>query len=331
MKRIVGVAVVLLWMIGLSSWEPGVGFTALSPQPLDAVIAEIIEQVQESRLREHICQLQSAEGGEACNAQGSRWSCRAAAIDRALEYGRRYLERLGLEPRLDPYPLDCRPGPSYNLWAELPGTESRRLVLITAHLDSLSFGVEAAGPAPGADDNASGSAVVLEAAHILSQYRFKHPIRFVLFTGEEQGMMGSYAYAEKAAREGAQILGVFNMDGIGYDSDHNGFFEVHAGTREESLRLADLLIQTVRTYQIPLVPEVLKDPTLNRSDHAAFWNYGYPAVLIIQDTSLYGRTSDFNPHHHSPNDTLQHLNLPYLRRIAQAVIGAAAQLAEPVR
>ncbi len=327
MKRvflgIVVVAVGVLWQAQLYSVEVWL-------QPSDPFIAQVIDQVQEAQLREHICRLQSAEGGEACNAQGSRWSCDGAAIDRAVEYGRQYFESLGLQTKLDPYSLSCRPGLSYNLEAILPGTDpqSPEIILITAHLDSVAQGVRSSRLAPGADDNASGSAGVLEAARVLSQYKFKRSLYFVLFTGEEQGLVGSRAYAGRLKREGAQILGVFNMDMIGYDSDNDGVFEIQAPD-EDSFRLAELLIATTNHYSLALMPDVPSQAP-PWSDHASFARQGYPAVLLIEDTEL-GETEDFNPSYHTTADTLEAINLAYARRIVQAVVGTVAQLAEPVQ
>ncbi len=298
-------------------------------QPADPFIAEIIAQVQEAHLREHICQWQSAEIGEACNAQGSRWSCDGPAIDRALEYGRQYFESLGLQTKLDPYSLSCRAGLSYNLEAVLPGADPHGpIILITAHLDSVAQGVSSSRVAPGADDNASGSAGVLEAARVLSQYKFKRSIYFVLFSGEEQGLVGSRAYAGRLKREGAQILGVFNMDMIGYDSDDNGIFEIQAPD-EDSFQLAELLIATANHYNLSLTPQVPNEAP-PWSDHTSFARQGYPAVLLIEDTEL-GETEDFNPYYHTRGDTLEAVNLSYAKRIVQTVVGAVAQLAEPVR
>jgi leucyl aminopeptidase len=237
---------------------------------------------------------------------------------------------LGLQTKLDPYSLSCRAGLSYNLEAILPGTdpESSEIILITAHLDSIAQGVRSSQIAPGADDNASGSAGVLEAARVLSQYKFKRSIYFLLFTGEEQGLVGSRAYAGRLKREGANIVGVFNMDMIGYDSDNNGIFEIQAPD-EDSFRLAELLIATANHYNLSLAPEVPNEAP-PWSDHASFARQGYPAVLIIEDTEL-GETEDFNPYYHTTGDTLEAVNLSYARRIVQAIVGAVAQLAEPVR
>ncbi|MCS7198336.1 MAG: M20/M25/M40 family metallo-hydrolase [Candidatus Bipolaricaulota bacterium] len=329
MKRLfVSVTIVFLFcgVLGTASFIAQFSTATAALQPGDPLVA-LMEQVQEEQLREHICYLQSAEGGEACNAQGSRWSCDGPAIDRAVEYGRQYFEKLGLRTKLDPYSLACRPGLSYNVEAILPGADpqSPEIVLITAHLDSFSQGVRTSRVAPGADDNASGSAGVLEAARVLSQYKFKRSIYFVLFTGEEQGLVGSRAYAARLKREGANIVGVFNMDMIGYDSDDNGVFEIQAPD-EDSYQLGQLLITTTNRYGLKLTPEV-PDQAPPWSDHASFARQGYPAVLIIEDTEL-GESEDFNPYYHTTGDTLQAINLSYARRIVQALVGTVAQLAE---
>jgi len=79
-----------------------------------------------------------------------------------------------------------------NLIGTLPGTaRSNELVLVTAHLDDMPGGARA----PGADDNASGSVAVLTAAEVFTQFRFERTVRFILFTGEEQGLLGSAQYA----------------------------------------------------------------------------------------------------------------------------------------
>lgn len=326
MKRVSIVFIALSAFIGLFALKPAIGTPAIASTT--TVVGEIIQQVNEENLRAHICALQSRDGGEFCNTEGSRWSCDGAAIDRALEYAQGYFEKLGLKTERVPFALSCRSGLSHNLEAILPGRESHQSVLITAHLDSTTFG--SVTMAPGADDNASGSSAVLEAARILSQYQFRHTIRFVLFTGEEQGLVGSRAYASKLASNGVPILGVFNMDMIGYDGNSDGAFEIHAGVRESSLKLANLLVETLQRYEIKLAPEVAEAGASNRSDHASFWSRGYPAVLVIEDTG-YGESDDFNPYYHTTADTLDKLDLSYAKRLAQVVIGAAAQLAEPTQ
>ena len=81
--------------------------------------------------------------------------------------------------------------------------------------------------APGADDNASGTAAVIEAARIFSQYDFPFTIIYALWDEEEQGLIGSEYYATQAANAGDSILGVINLDMIGYDGNGDGNADVH--------------------------------------------------------------------------------------------------------
>ena len=101
-----------------------------------------------------------------------------------------------------------------NLLATQPGTlRAGEFIWFTAHLDVRSLEARA----PGADDNASGCAAVLMAARVLSQYQFARSIRYVLFTGEEQGALGSAVEAERARAAGERIAGVINADMIAWD------------------------------------------------------------------------------------------------------------------
>ena len=118
-------------------------------------------------------------------------------IHKATQYAGEYLSHLGLQVEVHQWA-----GPTYpNVIAELPGeTHPEQIVIVCAHLDSTS--PSASTNAPGADDNASGSSGVLLAASLLSQYRWDVTLRFALWTGEEQGLNGSEAYAVRAAANG---------------------------------------------------------------------------------------------------------------------------------
>src|SRR5580765_6170678 len=109
-------------------------------------------------------------------------------------------------------------GTSRNVIANKPGTGAgiRRVVVVTAHLDSINLQGGAAAPAPGADDNASGSAGVIEIARAFAAHRSVHDLRFILFGGEEQGLFGSKHYvARLTAAERSRIQAVVNMDMVG--------------------------------------------------------------------------------------------------------------------
>jgi hypothetical protein len=215
-----------------------------------------------------------------------------------------------------------------NVIATLPGTlHSNELVLVTAHLDDMPTG----SLAPGADDNASGSAAVLTAAGILSQYQFERSIRFILFTGEEQGLYGSAKYAAAAQTNGDNIVGVVNLDMLGWNGGAPNTFQLH--TRSTSspgftndLAIARTFTNAALAYNLlsNLAP-VIKPDAINASDHASFWNKGYAAICAIED---YG--TDFNPYYHTTNDTLARINLPYYTDAVRGAVATVAHLAYPV-
>src|SRR6476661_8762147 len=193
----------------------------------------------------------------------------------AEQYEYEYFQSLGLNTHYQSY-TGCGSIPGRNIIAEMPGTvDPSRIYLITGHLDTTSYNPTT--NAKGADDDGSGTVSVMMAANILRNYSFDYTVRFVLFTGEERGLCGSdrYAAASRAANE--NIQGVINLDMIAYDSNGVKDVEVHAGTRADSQAIANTFIQNISTYNLNLVPHLLTSTATNRSDHASFWTYNYPA------------------------------------------------------
>ncbi len=204
------------------------------------------------------------------------------------------------------------------------GAAAAEIVVVCAHIDDMP----AAGKAPGADDNASGVVAALAVAEILGGYSFERTIRIVLFTGEEQGMLGSEVYARAARAAGDDIVAVLNLDMIGWDGDNDGVLHLyvrpvsspgHAADR----RIAAAFTNVVHTYGLrpSLAPRIIAEMS-DWSDHYSFLAAGYPAVCAIQDD-----VSDFNPHYHTANDTLARINLAYHANFVKAVVGTAAHLA----
>ncbi len=189
--------------------------------------------------------------------------------------------------------------------------------IICAHYDDMP-----SGPlAPGADDNASGTVTVLEAARVLARYNLQHSLRFVLFAGEEQGLVGSAHYAAQASASGDQILGVINLDMIGYDGNNDGRMEIHAGNMLNSQEIGNLVRNNNVNWGLSLITEYITSGSTGASDHASFWNYGYPAILLIEDFQ------DFTPYYHTVNDVLSTLRPSYFEKIAKLAIGSIAMLA----
>jgi aminopeptidase YwaD len=207
-----------------------------------------------------------------------------------------------------------------NVVATKPGTtQPGRQVIICAHYDDTSE--MPSNRAPGADDNGSGATAVIEAARILSAGEFEKTIKFCLWSGEEQGLLGSAAYAAEAAARGDTIAGVFNYDMIAWDGNGDNSVELHCGTMGSSLVLGNLFGGVVTDYNIALAPDILTWQSTDRSDHASFWDNNYPAMLGIEDFS-----SDFNPFYHTTSDNMSHIDTVLFTSYVKAGIGAAASL-----
>ncbi len=208
-----------------------------------------------------------------------------------------------------------------NVIGTLPGTtEPNQQVIICGHYDNTSE--MPSSRAPGSDDNGSGSIAVIEAARVLTAMDYHKTIKFCFWTGEEQGLLGSAAYAADAAARGDDIVGVFNFDMIAWDGNGDNSVELHCGTMPSSLDLGNLFNEVVTDYGITLTPDILTWNSTDRSDHASFWDNNYPAMLGIEDFS-----SDFNPYYHTTSDNMQHIDSTLFYNFARAGAGAVATLA----
>ncbi|MBD3167943.1 MAG: M20/M25/M40 family metallo-hydrolase [candidate division Zixibacteria bacterium] len=210
-----------------------------------------------------------------------------------------------------------------NVVATLPGSVTPdEQVIICGHFDSISE--QPTVRAPGADDNGSGTLAVIEAARIFRNYSFDRTIKFCLWNGEEQGLLGSAAYAADAFNAGDDIVGVYNFDMIAWDGNDDRVAELHVGTMSSSQVIGDLFEEVLDDYSIDLNTEYLTWGATDRSDHASFWQYNYPAILGIEDF-----TGDFHPYYHTTNDNIDYINWDYFHIYSRAAIGATATLAHP--
>lgn len=205
-----------------------------------------------------------------------------------------------------------------NVIAIQPGTEfPDEYIIVAAHYDHPD--------GPGADDNASGTAGVLECARILSQHQFKRTILYIPFNGEERWMVGSYPFVEKCAREDMNILGVFDMDMIGFwPGPDYGPVTMYSGYSYISERLFEYY-QNVANIYIPEMPtyRFTKKDSYG-GDHMCFNIHEYPA-LYIGDIEYHTE----NIYYHTPNDTIgTGVNCFALAQgFVKAVVAAAAELA----
>jgi len=223
-----------------------------------------------------------------------------------------------------------------NLVATLPGSEPRLpMLLLGAHYD---------GPpgSPGADDNASGVAVLLKAARLLAGTAPRRTIKFVAFTLEEpqyigRFLIGSRHYTELARRRGEDYAVALVLESVGYCDQREGsqllppLVRVPGTSRgnflavignQHSRRYADQFAQIAarRAPHLPVIPYCAPPllarfiPQLFLSDHAAFWGQGYPALMLTDTVPLR------NPHYHQPTDTPDTLDAAFLAGVAMAVV-----------
>lgn len=256
---------------------------------------------------------------------------------RAFEYVEQQVRRLLLDSQVAQHAYTIYYVPNYtakNLVVDLRGTVfPDEVVVLSAHLDSIS-----SSPwmdAPGADDNATGAAALLEAARLLRNGHFKRTIRLIWFTGEEQGLKGSYAYVNDPAVDTSQIVGDINLDMFGYDADDDHCFELHVGTLPASNTVGQCITSAINAYNLDLNYDYITSGAIGASDHAAFWSKNIGAVEVLEnysDNQLAGGCAgrDVNPNYHKITDTLANMHPAYAFEIARAGIAAAAGLAEPI-
>lgn len=204
-----------------------------------------------------------------------------------------------------------------NVYGTIIGTDyPNRKFIICAHYDDMPSGTIA----PGADDNASGTAAVLEAARVLSQYSYPYTVMFALWDEEEQGLVGSEYYASQAQAAGDSIIGVVNLDMIAWDSNNDGVCNIHTADVGITHDMYDKMFELNTQYNIGLdIVEVY--PQQPYSDHASFIDHGYSAVLLIEDDN------DFNNYYHTTSDLLQYYNVSYYKKSAQLAIATIATYA----
>jgi hypothetical protein len=232
--------------------------------------------------------------------------------DKAADYIEQKLQSYGLTVTNQIWSSSGR-----NVYAVQPGTEfPNQSFMICAHYDDMPSG----SVAPGADDNASGTAAVLEAARVFSTRSFPYTIIYALWDEEEQGLVGAEYYAGQAASNGDSLLGVINLDMIAWDSDNDGNADINIRAVANSYDLRDKMLECNPLYGINLDLDVI-NPGTGASDHAAFWAEGFSAVLLIEDDD------DFHAHYHTTNDLLIHYNVPYYEKMTKLAFATLASFA----
>ena len=226
-------------------------------------------------------------------------------------------------------------GKSYrNVIARAGAERGAPLTILGAHFDSVEG-------SPGADDNASGVAVLLEAARILSGLRLRSQVAFCAFNLEELNMVGSTHFAKRLKSQGAKVGAMVSLEMVGYTDSRSGSQKYPAGLRWfypdrgdfigiiGNWRSAPLLrrfagsvrqINGLPVETLTVLGNGFLVPQVRLSDHAPFWDLGYPALLVT-DTAFFR-----NPHYHGPSDTLETIDLEFMAKVCQGVVNGVLNL-----
>lgn len=206
-------------------------------------------------------------------------------------------------------------------------------VILSAHLDSVVvFMGDAFEAAPGANDNGTGVASLLELLPLLPKMQFDRTLKIIFFTGEENFQEGAAGYVKQHLDD--QIIGVINLDMYGTDTDGDRCFEMYVGKLEGSLGLANLVIDVINRYNLNLTYDVLTTNAYDKADHRPFWEYGIPAVTLMEnfltDSTLTGGGCvgiDRTECWHLPCDTYEKINVDYAFDVGMAGMIAGLELA----
>ncbi|MBP5635100.1 MAG: M20/M25/M40 family metallo-hydrolase, partial [Bacteroidales bacterium] len=228
------------------------------------------------------------------------------------------------------------------LMVTLPGTKAEREILLVAHIDTRVRDVmDSTTFAPGADDNGSGLACLLEAVRILSGIPLEQTVRCLFVSGEEQGLDGSRHFADLAKQEGWPVVAVFNNDMIGNvrasgtelreDRKVRVFSESRSGEDSDSRQLARYVKEAAARY-VPDQEVVLNyrsDRYRRGGDHLPFLQNGFTAVRVCEYCEDYERThQDVRTEDGiAYGDLADYVDFPYLVRNIRVNIAAAASLA----
>lgn len=279
-------------------------------------------------VRGHVVQLAGEIGGRSLERPGS--------MEAAAEYLRGEWERMGYAVEVTPYMVDGQR--VYNLAVELPGRQPE-LVIVGAHYDTcLAY--------PGADDNASGVAALLELSRRLRGFTPDRTIRFVAFANEEPPhfkdpeAMGSSVYARQLRADGHEVAAMLSLESIGYFSDEPGSQRYPKIVAPLYPSTGDFIAVVGKNSSRPLVRAVVDElerhgpvpvesiaapatiTGIDWSDHWSFWQAGWPDAVMITDTAVFR-----NPNYHEPSDTPDTLDYERLAWVVVALDGTLRELA----
>lgn len=285
----------------------GSGSGGTSPSTLD--IKGIIDTVSETKIRDYMKNLVDDDSTPDSDQNRSRHTGTTGNNTEA-SYIKSHFESLGLSTTLQPFSVGGVT--TNNVIATLPGV-SEDVYIITSHMDTMPI----SGAAPGADDNGSGTVLVMEAARVLKESGItpKKTIKFITFSGEEQGLLGSKYYVNSTSEN---ILGVANADMVGTTSSGSDCVVAKYGEGGLGSAIASKIVDVNSQYGIGL-SVTSKFEVDNRSDHWPFQAKGKNAAFIHECT--------FSSVYHTSSDKMDKIGFGQITKTTKAIAGAIAILA----
>lgn len=259
---------------------------------------------------------------------GPRCYTQREQLEKAAVFIEKKFQACGLEPERQSY--NAKNNEYHNIFSVVKGTgSSDEIIVIGAHYDTV-YGT------PGADDNASGIAGMLELARLASENPPSSNIIFAAFTLEEPPFfrtrhMGSYVFAENLYKKNTRVKGMISLEMIGYYSETKGsqyyplplfrWFYPNSGNyiafvgnfRSKTFtNRFSTIFRNISSVHVESLNATSLVPGIDFSDHLSFWRFNYPAFMIT-DTAFYR-----NPHYHAPSDTAETLDY---EKMSEVVLG----------
>jgi len=267
---------------------------------------------------------------------GERTAEKYEKMNSAAQYIKYYFGQAGMKPMVQVYDIDSQK--FENITAEMQGsTKPEEIIVIGAHYDSVLN-------SPGANDNGSGVAALLEIARLMKDLNPGRTVRLVAFANEEPPyfqteQMGSRVYTRRAKERNENIVAMLSIETIGYYSDKagsqsypplvgsmypdTGNFIAFIGNLKSRSLVRSCVDAFRRTADFPSEGAVLPEwaPGVDWSDHWSFWQEGYPAVMVTD-------TAPFRyPHYHKTTDTPDKLDYDRMAIVVNGLVQAITELA----
>ena len=297
----------------------------LSVEEINHLTVDLVSQVNKNNIENHIIAL-----------AGQRYSKKEK--NKSANYISKTLESFG-------YDVQSTEGVNKNLVADLKGSITpKQIFIVAAHYDTVKN-------TPGADDNASGVAGMLEIARLLARTSLASTVRIIAFDNEENGLLGSSQYAKSLNNYGTKVIGMISLEMIAYSCKNcqtpfsdipekqcldvepenikaGNFIGIVANSDSASMVTAFKNTAASFVSLLDIVSAVVRDKgdcfaNTRRSDHASFWDQGYPA-LMITDTANFR-----NPNYHKSSDTLDTLDLDFAAKVVKATLATIVITANP--